>query len=768
MSKTAGILLCAWGKVGYGYAAFNMAASIRNLSPALPIALITDGHAIAHLSAEHKTVFSDIIVTGTVDDPGGFKANIYHRLPYDYTLYLDVDGLAINSVEPLLSKLISDYENDPETKYYRVHVYDWYDQNSPVDMPMMYWARRDDIWNHYGFTTERFPATQSSIQFIAKCDKAENFYKQLNHIYHNDCLPLESLKHQWGGSQPDELYLNVNIAKHGIDPHIGDVMWFCDNKSKAVFQLTNEGYTFISYFGVRQKIKAQFVNYYDREIPLMIRRMGFRFAAYKSHDIFSDKHANKFVSPRSKERMSLIHGAPLQLKADQEIYSATPGKKQIHLFTTYYQAANKARQDEIDECLKQNLNSPYIAKVFAISECDVPFTHEKLTVIKTAGRISMAGAVKIANENTGEINILCNSDIHVNDTIGQVQDVNLNNAVLCLSRWEQQPNGSLKHYNYEYSQDSWIWAGKLNIKGGDYNFGLLGCDNKFAHDLFDSGLTVYNPSRSIKTIHLHLSGVRHYSEATRLPRPYRNVPVVSLSGVPKIESTEKKKLLIHQPGKVGDILICLPIAKHYHDLGFEVHWMCPVSYHNLFKYVDYAVPVEKTDTRGFTKIIDLSFGIYQNTRLHQWWTRNRHNFPSFVHAKYHLAEVDVNKSRLLEYNRNIENENALFDTLIGSDDSDYILIHDNSDYGTPISVDSDSRIIRFEKIKEYSIFDWRKVIEKASEIHCIDSSLCNFVDAIKPSGKLFYYKTDRVPLQSDETILTANWERINMLNPEMA
>ena len=35
---------------------------------------------------------------------------------------------------------------------------------------------------------------------------------------------------------------------------------------------------------------------------------------------------------------------------------------------------------------------------------------------------------------------------------------------------------------------------------------------------------------------------------------------------------KKKTIGIIQPGKLGDLIICLPIAKYYHDQGYEVHW----------------------------------------------------------------------------------------------------------------------------------------------------------------------------------------------------
>ena len=63
---------------------------------------------------------------------------------------------------------------------------------------------------------------------------------------------------------------------------------------------------------------------------------------------------------------------------------------------------------------------------------------------------------------------------------------------------------------------------------------------------------------------------------------------------------------IIQPGRYGDILICLPIAKLYSQLGNLVYWKCPKEYHSMFEYTPYVKPDEHLMTVDL--VIDLSFG----------------------------------------------------------------------------------------------------------------------------------------------------------------
>ena len=58
------------------------------------------------------------------------------------------------------------------------------------------------------------------------------------------------------------------------------------------------------------------------------------------------------------------------------------------------------------------------------------------------------------------------------------------------------------------------------------------------------------------------------------------------------------RLLIINHFRLGDIVHTLPIAYHYHQLGWEVDYECEEKYHSLFDLVDYARPVQADDRRS--------------------------------------------------------------------------------------------------------------------------------------------------------------------------
>lgn len=58
------------------------------------------------------------------------------------------------------------------------------------------------------------------------------------------------------------------------------------------------------------------------------------------------------------------------------------------------------------------------------------------------------------------------------------------------------------------------------------------------------------------------------------------------------------KLLIINHFRLGDIVHTLPIAYHYHQLGWSVDYECADQYHSLFTLVDYARAVRADDRRS--------------------------------------------------------------------------------------------------------------------------------------------------------------------------
>lgn len=184
-------------------------------------------------------------------------------------------------------------------------------------------------------------------------------------------------------------------------------------------------------------------------------------------------------------------------------------------------------------------------------------------------------------------------------------------------------------------------------------------------------------------------------------------------------------MMIIQQGRVGDILICLPIAKHFSEQNIMVYWLCNKEYHNLFRGIDYATPI--TQPIKTSHVLDLSFG-WGGTPVQGWWDRHQKDFFSFVEAKYHLAGVNLQKRWNLEWRRDFGREIALYDRLVPESKDGYILTQEDTHLGQFITCSFPNQI-KLHQVEDFSIFDWYEIIRGASEIHCIDSALSNFIEA---------------------------------------
>ena len=729
---TKGILLMAWGKRGYAFMAYNLAASIKHHSPDVKIHLVASRGCFKSVS-DHSYFDSIEWLDSDPLEPGKFKAAIYDHLPFDCTLFLDVDAICLRPIEPLLDRLVnSDW-------HYATYINEMYDINSPNILPQMYWAYRADIWQHYGFDeTTKFPATQSSIQFIRRCDKTKELYELFNEAFNNP-IPLERLRNKWGGGQPDELYLNVALAQQGEVNHIGtESLWFGNNHTKRPFQIAETHY-FISYFGWKLNVKQQFWDYYDKQMQRILSVDG-KPHHFKSHLIKSDKIANvQATTTRTVVRpVSMV-------KPDSVKIAKKPGK--VALFTSYFEPKEMERVREIRRTMELNIQCSSIDVIYNLG---TPYINDKVVNIPY-DRPTYKDFINELNKVEADYYIIANSDIYFTSEIEAIKDLQLSKRALCLSRWDVTGNGMAKLFNYEWSQDVWIFKGKPpRIDNIDFHLGLPGCDNRFAYELAMAGLEPINPAKSIKTYHLHTSNKRSYTERDRLKGEMKAVAVTDST------SYKIKTCLIIQPGKVGDIICVLPIAKHYHDLGFVVYWQCPEQFHAMLSYANYVIPVTENDGTH-DKVIDLSFGLNNKAKHHRDWQLRKRGSNSFVHFKYEIASTPLSLARDIEYTRNYEREEALYNLLRCDELGSYCLVHNNSTYGSPIDVLSDKAVIEFKPMGSFTIFDWRKVIENASEIHCIDSSLANFVDAIGSEADLHYYITNKVPLKADRTLLTKNW-----------
>lgn len=196
----------------------------------------------------------------------------------------------------------------------------------------------------------------------------------------------------------------------------------------------------------------------------------------------------------------------------------------INLFTSYFLTSNPERQKELDECLRRNIACKAIDSIYLLIEApmDLPILeHHKVTTVLIKGRPTYNVFFEIIKRmaTKDDWNIISNSDIYFDETLLHLSKYNEKNC-LALTRWEVKEH-CIEFLNRVDSQDCWIVKGHVSNVMGNFGLGTCGCDNAIAHRFYQGGYNVVNPSKTIKTYHLHNSGHRTYNVNEKVPQPYK-------------------------------------------------------------------------------------------------------------------------------------------------------------------------------------------------------------------------------------------------------
>lgn len=200
-----------------------------------------------------------------------------------------------------------------------------------------------------------------------------------------------------------------------------------------------------------------------------------------------------------------------------------------------------------------------------------------------------------------------------------------------------------------------------------------------------------------------------------------------------------KTITIIQPGRLGDLIICLPIAKHYKDLGYRVIWPVNNIYKDMMQHVvDYVEfkPVTNDVYRcileAYSYVIDDYVDVaatFPGSKCTEEYVKLGDGFgpEKFDEFKYRKANVPFDKKWQLSYVRDIEKENDLYNLYVKQDK--YIVIGLNHSKGrVNFDIQTDKQVIELNE--KHNIFDWRKILENARYLVLVDSAMANLVEQL--------------------------------------
>jgi phage gpG-like protein len=223
-----------------------------------------------------------------------------------------------------------------------------------------------------------------------------------------------------------------------------------------------------------------------------------------------------------------------------------------------------------------------------------------------------------------------------------------------------------------------------------------------------------------------------------------------------------KKLGIIQSRGLGDIVIALPIARHYRKEGWDIHWpICKEFLPHVRHHVPwvnwYAVqtdpgsffydqPMKLLQKQGCDEILPL----YQALTGHNFHEELYFQQTKFDQYKYIRAGVPfLNKWRLSEcITRDHRAEQALYDKLVTN--PKYAVIHlEGSDHRAQFdysTIPKDWQTIEITADATSSIFNWLKILESAESIVCVDSVFANLVDQMQLTNDKYFIARSHIGL----------------------
>jgi len=213
----------------------------------------------------------------------------------------------------------------------------------------------------------------------------------------------------------------------------------------------------------------------------------------------------------------------------------------------------------------------------------------------------------------------------------------------------------------------------------------------------------------------------------------------------------RKPCLIYQPLGLGDIIWILPIVDTIINSGYDVYYpVGDVYYDMVSEYIqkDNLFWVRENENFPLKKYYGKSEVVDNDDELYLPIRYADRYFPncSTMIAKYYFLSVPIGDWRKsFSLNRNIEREEKLIQTYDLT--SNYVLV--NKSFGTEyqdrdLKIESDRKVhymnVEQDKSNGFHLFDWVLALEKAKEIHTVETSLCFLVDKYCLNNEIHIYE----------------------------
>ncbi len=191
------------------------------------------------------------------------------------------------------------------------------------------------------------------------------------------------------------------------------------------------------------------------------------------------------------------------------------------LSTPYFMARDRVRREELDYCLRKNVENALIDRIVLFIDDGhlPPVESDKIEIRPIKERLTYADWLLFAKSIPAEhIAILANSDIFFDESLDDLDKILARkNCFVALSRFDKVGDRLEPHSKPQWSQDVWALNSTSQItpaliKAADFRLGVPRCDNKIVFEFAMHGWDIVNPFPKVRSIHVHESNIRGYDK----------------------------------------------------------------------------------------------------------------------------------------------------------------------------------------------------------------------------------------------------------------
>jgi hypothetical protein len=233
-------------------------------------------------------------------------------------------------------------------------------------------------------------------------------------------------------------------------------------------------------------------------------------------------------------------------------------------------------------------------------------------------------------------------------------------------------------------------------------------------------------------------------------------------------------LYIYHQTNIGDHILCYPIVKYYANKYDQIRVLAyEKGYNHSSNLQRLYSSLPNVKVMYFQHHKDVLFFISLN-QLNKYLIIGHEDYrqallkdPNLQFDKYFYERAEVpfeNKWNEFYFKRDIEKEKHVFYNVLNcKDNKPFIFLQEDSTRNLLINrkyINNSITVIETAEFPDISIFDFLYTIEKAKEVHEINSSFLTFIDMMQiKHDNLFYHKYVR-PTEYEQPHLKLNWKII--------